>query len=126
MYYDDEPDCRGCGVRDYGFDMPDVRSTLYVSKCETPAECEEDGCECEQTKIQVRIKRIWDKECGYCGGVDWRPSWEVLEDGKVIATVPSESAADAVVEAEYPSAESDYDPAWESERGLRIAEGWGY
>jgi hypothetical protein len=119
MYYEDEPDCRGCGVRDYGFEMPDVRTTLYVA-----CGCS-DECECERTKVQTRIKRIWDKECGQCGGVDWRPSWEVLKDGVVVATVPSENAADAVIAAEFPTAESDYDPAWESERGLRIAEGWG-
>lgn len=142
MYYD-EPGCPGCGVRDYGWELPDVRSTLFHGDCRCKANCvctaedrgedladgecvcEECGCECERSKIQIRINRVWDRECSYCGGVDWRPSWVVLKDGKTIATVPSESAAHAVVEAEWPTAEPDYDPAWESERWLRQAEGWG-
>jgi len=146
-YDDDEPDCRICGVRDYGFEASDVRSTFYVEDCDCKTACvctverkedafekgepnpgcvcEELGCNCDQIKIQVKINRIWDKRCPGCDGLDWRPEWQVLKDGKVIATVPSENAADAVVEAEYPEAESDYDPDWESERGLRIAEGWG-
>ena len=143
--YDDEPGCPGCGVRDYGWEMPDVRSTLFISNCRcktacvcTDAErteldyepgeciCTENGCECDSTKIQVRINRIWDRECGHCGGADWRPEWQVLKDGKVVATVPSENAAGAVIEAEYPDAEApERDYAWESEAGLRRAEGWG-
>jgi hypothetical protein len=143
-HYDDEPGCPGCGVRDYGFDSPDVRSTLYVSNCRCKGGCvctDEDragdfepgecicvvnGCECDQTTIKVRINRIWDRECSHCGGVDWRPEWQVLKDDRVVATVPSEAAADAVVAAEYPDAEPpERDYAWESEAPLRRAEGWG-
>jgi len=143
MYYDDEPGCPGCGVQDYGWECSDVRSTLYHGVCrckggcvctdkdrgddyaDDECVCVENGCGCEQSKIQVKIDRIWDQRCGHCGGADWRPSWVVLLDGKEVARVPSEAAADAVVEAEWPGAESDYDAAWESERGLRRAEGWG-
>jgi len=141
----DDGDCPKCGVRDYGFEMSDVRSTLYISNCRckggcvcTDEErgedyaadeciCAENGCECEdQTTIKVRINRIWDQQCSYCDGVDWRPEWQVLKDDKVVATVPSERAADAVVEAEFPNAEPpERDYAWESEAGLRRAEGWG-
>jgi hypothetical protein len=142
--YDYDGDCPGCGVRDYGFEMPDVRTTLYISNCrckdgcvcqdDVPDEdfqrdlecCCVDGCECDRIKIQVKINRIWDKECGHCGGVDWRPEWLVLKDGKTVATVPSENAADAVIAAEFPQAKADEpDYAWESERWLRRAEGWG-
>ena len=136
MYYDDYDDgCPGCGVRDYGWELSDTRGTLYHGDCSCKggctceqAECpcdEGDDCSCERSKIQIQINRIWDQECDYCGGVDWRPEWLVLKDGKTVATVPSEAAAWAVVEAEFPGAESDYDPAWESERWLRRAEGWG-
>lgn len=147
MYDDDGYDgdsCRLCGRRDYGFEMDDVRSTLYMSNCECKAKCkcsdeqkaeneglclcsdEADGCQCEQIKIQVRINRIWDKQCEGCDGLDWRPEWQVLQDGKVIATVPTEAAADAVVEVMFPEAESPpRDEAWESEKWLRRAEGWG-
>lgn len=142
--YDEEPDCRGCGVRDVGFETPDIRSTLYISNCRckggcvctdeersgdyAPSECicVENGCDCDQTTIQVKINRIWDKQCSYCDGIDWRPEWQVLKDGSVVASVPSESAADAVISAEYPTAQPpERDYAWESEAGLRRAEGWG-
>jgi hypothetical protein len=142
--YDDEPDCPKCGARDYGFEMPDVRSTLYISNCRCKAECVctdeqrgddyepsdcicvENGCECEETMIQVRIKRIWDTVCSLCDGIEWRPEWQVLKDGKVVATVPSEGSADAVVGAEFPEAKlPERDLAWESEAPLRAAEGWG-
>ena len=144
--HDYDGDCPGCGVKDYGFEMPDIRSTLIISGCRCKAECvctdeerteleyepgecicEENGCECDQDiKIQVKINRVWDKTCSHCDGVDWRPEWQVLKDGKVVATVPSESAADAVVGAEYPEAEPpERDLAWESEAPLRRAEGWG-
>ena len=143
----DHDDCPGCGATDYGFEMPDVRSTLYISNCRCKAECVctdeerksydpeaeanlcicvDNGCDCDQTTIQVKINRIWDKTCSYCDGADWRPEWQVLKDGKVVATVPSETAAHAVIEAEFPDAQPpERDYAWESEAGLRRAEGWG-
>jgi hypothetical protein len=148
MYDDDGYDgdeCRKCGVRDYGFEMPDVRSTVYQQNCACKNGCkcsdedkqhnggecvchpEFDGCQCEQIRIDVRINRIWDQTCPACDGVDWRPEFQVLQDGKVIATVPTEGAADAVVEALFPDAEAPpRDDAWESERMLRRMEGWGY
>jgi len=144
----DEQDCPRCGDVDHGWNFPDIRETLYIDNCRckdgcvctaedragsgsdyAPDECicESNSCDCERTKIQVKILRIWDKTCGFCGGSDWRPQWLVLKDGGVVATVPSESAAHAVIEAEYPEAAADEpDYAWESERNLRIAEGWGY
>lgn len=149
MYDDYDGDsCRKCGVRDYGFEMPDTRSTLYISNCQCKTACvctdemreefkldpgacacskgEECCCDAEPTKIEVRINRIWDQTCEACGGVDWRPEWQVLKDDVVIATVPSEAAANAVIGTEFPDAEPEpRDDAWESERYLRIAEGWG-
>ena len=124
MYYEGEADCPRCGVEDHGFNMNDTRSTVYMTDCDGTCD-PDDGCECERVKIQTRIQRIWDQTCDYCGSTDWRASWQVLKDGKVIATVPSENAADAVIDAEFPNAEADYDAAWESEAGLRRAEGWG-
>jgi hypothetical protein len=153
VYYDDyDGGCPGCGVRDYGFDEPDVRSTLYIANCRckpacvcTESEkkdymgdaegegfgkdeciCAVNGCECDRDEIKVRINRIWDQSCAYCDGADWRPEWHIVKDGKVIATVPSEDAAHAVIAAEYPDAEAEEpDDAWESEKWLRRAEGWG-
>ena len=145
---DDDDDCPGCGRRDLGFELPDVRSTLRIPACRcktscvcTPEEkadafdkfeaepgciCEDLGCDCEDDKIEVKINRIWDQTCGHCDGADWRPEFQVLLNGKVVATVPSEEAADAVIQAEYPSAEApEPDWAWESEKWLRRAEGWG-
>lgn len=145
--YDDGDSCRSCGVRDYGFDLPDVRSTLHIQNCtcKNGCKCDEEtradlgldedecacdngqDCNCDRVKIQVRINRIWDRECEACGGVDWRPEWQVLKDDVVIATVPSEVAASAVIGTEFPDAEPEpRDEAWESERFLRMAEGWGY
>jgi hypothetical protein len=149
MYdHDDHDGCPRCGVRDYGFDMPDTRRTLYIRNCqckggcvcteETRADlgldedecaCSEDngGCNCDaDIKLQVRINRVWDQRCEACDSADWRPEWQVLQDGKVIATVLSEEAANAVMEVMFPNAEAEApDPAWESERWLRRAEGWG-
>jgi hypothetical protein len=146
--YDDGDSCRACGRRDYGFEMNDVRTTLYISNCQCKTKCvctdemraefkldagdcaccngDDCCCDAEETEIQVRINRIWDKRCESCEGVDWRPEWQVIKDGVVVATVPSEAAADAVIEAEYPNAEAPpRDEAWESEKWLRRAEGWG-
>jgi len=109
-------DCPKCDAVDYGFELPDTRATYYI-----PCDCGEDDCEecCELEVVEVRIERIWDKECPYCHGVDWRPQWQVVKDGKVIATTPSENAAHAVIKAEWPNAEPYRDEAWESERFLR-------
>jgi hypothetical protein len=138
----DGDSCRSCGRRDYGFEMPDTRTTLYQSNCACKSKCVctdemradlgldegvcacDGDCNCESIKVEIRINRIWDQACEACGGVDWRPEWQVLQDGKVIATTRSEAAADAVVGAEFPEAESFRDEAWESERMLRRMEGW--
>lgn len=111
--------CR-CQTPDLGFELPDVRATYLV-----PCSCGADECEevCESSTVEIRIVRIWDKECPGCHGVDWRPEWHVMKDGNRVAVVPSESAAHAVVEAEWPDAESWRDDAWESERHLRMMGG---
>jgi len=96
-----------CEADDLGFEMPDTRATYWSG----------------DKKIVIVIRRIWDRSCE-CGERTWRPEWLVKEDGRIVATVPSEAAAEAVVEAEY-EVESDYDADWESEKWLRQAEGWG-
>jgi len=145
MYHDDYDDCPGCGRRDYGWDMPDVRSTLYISRCRckqgcvcTDAEreelgyepgeciCQENGCECDRSTVKVTIRRVWDQECGHCDGVDYRCVWDVSLDGTVVKSADSEEDADAYVSRTFPTAEApERDEAWESERWLRRAEGWG-
>lgn len=65
--------------------------------------------------------------CAECDGWYWiyRTVWNVIEDGEVIATVPTLAAAEAVVKVEAPKARYQRDHAWESERFLRQMEGWG-
>jgi hypothetical protein len=148
MYHDDDydyDDCPGCGRRDYGWEMPDVRSTLYISHCRckpacvcTDEErkdydsefqgciCQDNGCECDRSEVKVTIRRIFDRECNYCGGWDYRCVWDVSLDGTVVKTTESEADADAYVSRTFPTAEApERDYAWESEAWLRRAEGWG-
>lgn len=148
--YDDDPDygdyspgdCPKCDAVDYGFELPDERTTYRIPKCgckERGCQCTDemreehgvegcicaDECQCESLTASVRINRIWDKRCSYCGQTDWRPEWQVVVDRKVVATTPTEDSAEAVLHSLYPDAEEDHDPAWESEKWLRRAEGWG-
>jgi hypothetical protein len=142
MTYDD---CPECGRVDHGWQMPDVRSTLTIDGCRCrpecacdPAEkldlgfdpdecmCETNGCECDHNTIKIRVRRIFDRECTTCLGVDYRCVFDVLLDGQQVKTCGSESEADAFVARVFPTAAPpEPDWAWISERGLRIAEGWG-
>lgn len=141
MSYDD---CPGCGVTDYGWEMPDVRSTLTINGCRCKPECvctsedrgedyaegecicEENGCDCDHSEVKVRVRRVFDRECGYCGGADYRCVFDVLLDGQTVRECKDEHEADAYIARVFPSAEApEPDYAWESERWLRRAEGWG-
>lgn len=126
MSYEDEQDCPGCGQYDHGFDMSDVRSNLNISTCEGSEECEENGCECEGITIKVTIKRIYDVDCNFCDGIDYRCVFDLSVDGAVIKRFASKDLADSYVSKVFPTAEApERDYAWESEAGLRRAEGWG-
>lgn len=142
-----ENDCPGCGQEDHGWNMPDVRSTLHINNCTcaTACQCDEkemqelgyepdecmcevNGCDCADREITIKvvIRRIFDRTCEYCDGSDYRCVYDVKLDSQVVKTVNSEDEADAYIAKVFPTAkppERDY--AWESERGLRIAEGWG-
>jgi len=126
MYYEDGSDCPGCGRYDHGFDMSDVRTSLLIPTCEGSKECEEEGCECESIAVKVTVKRIFDRECEYCGGADYRCVFDLSLDGSHVKRFSSESDADAYAAKVFPTAEApERDYAWESEAGLRRAEGWG-
>jgi hypothetical protein len=147
VYNYDYEDCPGCGRRDYGWEMPDVRATLTINNCRckdgcvctdeertefSPDEpfdgciCEENGCECDHVTIKVVIRRIFDQECAHCGGPDYRCVWDVQLDGTVVKTFDAEEKADAYIGKVFPTAEApERDYAWESEAWLRRAEGWG-
>lgn len=120
---------------DYGYDLPDTRISYKETKeCECIAldpYC--DGCEdCDFTgytvnsTIKVCIERTYvDCECGY--GLDYTCRFRVKKDNKdQNVWFSSEAKAERWIQIEFPEAklpEPDY--AWESERMLRIAEGWG-
>ena len=125
--YDDEPSCPECGQYDHGFNMSDVRTTLKISTCTEGEEaCDEGYCEDEPITIKVTVRRVWDRTCSTCGGGDYRCVYDLTLDGAKLKTFNSESDADSYAEKVFPSAKPpERDLAWESERGLRIAEGWG-
>ena len=124
--YDDRyDDCRTCGVRDYGWEMSDVRTSLSIPSC--TEDCEEGDCDCDSIPVKVTIRRVWDQDCTSCGSVTYRCVYDLTLDGALVKTFDSEHEADDYAALVFPSAkapEPDYD--WESERGLRQAEGWGY
>ena len=128
MYHEEEEGCRDCGsgATDYGYEMSDVRSTLIISNCvEGDEACENGDCDCE-VKIKVTIRRYISGECESCGDYIHSCAYDLSLDGAKIKTFDSETKANAYAEKVFPTAkppERDY--AWESERGLRIAEGWG-
>jgi hypothetical protein len=143
MSYDD---CPGCGREDLGWNMSDVRQTLHISDCRCVPSCvcsaeekldfgdadfddcicEENGCDCGQITIKVKVRRVFDRECEVCMGADYRCVYDVLLDGKTVKTCSDESEADSFVAKVFPTAKHpDPDWAWISERPLRIAEGWG-
>ena len=117
--HDYDNDCHGCGRYDHGFEMPDVRSTLYIG--EEPDDDDDRPC------LKVTIRREWDRTCPECGGGDYRCLFDLTLDGVRVRTFKSDHEADRYIERAFPTArapEPDY--AWESERALRQAEGWGY
>lgn len=145
MYdYDDYDGCPGCGRRDYGFEMSDVRGTYYIRNCRckakcvcTPVEqkdyadesfkgciCEDNGCDCDRITIKIIIDRVFDQQCSHCGGADYRCVYNVTKDGEHVTQCGDESDAHTYIERHYPDAEvPEPDYAWESERWLRAAGG---
>jgi len=138
--------CDNCNPRfddnenqDYGFDLPNERVTFEIKVpcgCRTDVEYadSEEGCDnCEWTgfvddiKLTVRIHRVSIScECGE--GNDWKPEFRIYKDGIDEGVwFDSQAKAEAWIGIQYPEAEvPEVDPAWESERYLRRAEGWGY
>ncbi len=110
-----------CEAVDYGFDLPDVRETFRLESADVEDEEEEEE---EPVTVQVRVNRQWGAPCSDCGCETWRVSWNLVENGKVVATVPTHEAALAVIQVVYPGAKLYRDHDWESERHLRAAEGW--
>ena len=136
-------DCPECGREDLGWQMSDVRGTRVIDGCRckpncvcTPEDlgedfdeciCAENGCECDASlTVKIVIRRVFDRDCLSCGGVDYRCVYDVLLENKLVRTTETEDDAHRFVDLVFPSAEEpEPDYAWESERGLRIAEGWG-
>ena len=125
-HYEDHDHCPGCGRNDLGWEMSDVRSSLEISTCDDSESCEEGCCDCETHRVKVTIRRVWDRTCDYCDGADYRCVYDLSLDGVTLKTFASEAAADDYAAKVFPTAKApEPDYAWESERGLRIAEGWG-
>jgi hypothetical protein len=127
MYYEEEG-CRDCGsgATDYGYEMSDVRNTLVINNCvEGDEACENGDCDCKVT-IKVTIRRYISGSCESCGDYIHSCVYDLSLDGTKIKTFKSESDADAYAAKVFPTAEApERDYAWESEAGLRRAEGWG-
>lgn len=124
MYHDD---CPGCGAYDHGWDMSDVRTTLYISTCDEDNEaCQEAECDHEDHVIKVTIRRVWDQRCGYCDAADYRCVYDLTLDGARVKTFGSEAEADDYAAKVFPTAQPpERDYAWEGEAWLRRCEGWG-
>ena len=104
-------------VEDLGFQLPDVRDSFDVF--------DEHGE--IAGSITVRIVRSWDRcDCGSDESVMTGYTWNVSGPDCSI-NVPSHADVEAVIMAIWPNARRPgRDYAWESEAGLRRAEGWGY
>ncbi len=118
---------------DHGFDMPDTRETYEVhGPCPYCEGGDEDCDECYGNNevitgtITVSIERKWGQcDCESGESVMVGHTWAIKGPGCSMS-VPSDVDTYLVVRAVWPTArEPEYDAAWESERGLRIAEGWG-
>ena len=112
-------------TKDYGFEMSDVRDTYYVWD-ELTEEEKEAGEEASLVhKITVRVERQYFT-CERCEiGWDYKCKYGVYVDNTRECTLDTQFKANAYIKIAYPEArppEPDY--AWESERHLRIAEGW--
>jgi hypothetical protein len=109
---------------------PSGRSPVTQEYLEEHFPCECDECwgsrEAIIGSVSVSIERKWDScECGSGESVMTGHSWGVAGPGARVS-VPSSVNTFALVKAIWPSArEPEYDADWESERGLRRAEGWG-
>ena len=103
-------------VEDLGFRLPDVRDSFDLFD-------EDDEI---VGSITVRIVRSWGPcDCGSDESVMTGHTWNVSGPDCSI-NVPSHTDVEAVVMAIWPNARSPRrDYAWESEAGLRRAEGWG-
>lgn len=114
-------DCPKCDAIDYGFELPDVRAKYHLENCLCERDCkcskaileEHEGCACDEycscdpIVLTVQISRVWDQQCGYCGGTDWRPEWLGKKDGKTIVYAESEGQAGDALLAMFPKAVYD-------------------
>jgi hypothetical protein len=94
MRYDD---CPGCGVTDYGWEMPDERARIVWDLVGWDPETGEYE---EAVFATITIRRIWDRTCNYCDGADWRPEWELKLPGMGTYRLPSQDAAWLVLDNE--------------------------
>lgn len=105
-------------------EQSDVRHRFEIR---SPGEDPEDPYDYEVTaRVVIRVNWSFDPcpRCGAFGQIP-NPNWVVSGPGKTY-NAPGEHSAFAIVEDAWPEAVAEErDPDWESERQLRIAEGWG-
>ena len=118
--------------RDYGYDVPDERA-VYEIRVGCKCGGSDEGCSlCEWTgylddiRLTVRIHRV-STPCACGEGNDWKPEFHVYKDGIDEGVwFDEQGKAETWIELQYPEATvPEIDSAWESERYLRQAEGWG-
>jgi len=102
-------------VVDHGFDLPDTRDRYEIYSGD-----EFVG------QVSVSIQRKWGEcECESGESVMIGLNWVISGPGCSV-TVPDGTDRPALIKSIWPDAvEPEYDAAWESERWLRQAEGWG-
>ena len=103
-------------VVDHGFSLPDTRDQYEIY----------DNDDELVGQVSVSIQRKWGEcDCGSGESVMTGLNWVVSGPGCSV-TVPEGTDTLALVKVIWPGAsEPEYDAAWESERWLRAAEGWG-
>lgn len=142
----------GRDTYDYGYDLPDLRATYEIREVEpTGLEFERavcDSCEPKGTAdraicgdhwfgdedgrgeitgtVKVTIKRLHRPcDCG-SGHMAFYGTNTLISGPGSTLEVPPWTDTRALIRAVWPTAEEpERDEAWESERWLRRAEGWG-
>ena len=114
---------------DLGMQQSDIRHRFELREYNT-SEDDEDHDEYDyDVTAKIVIGVSWGfgpcKSCGESGQIP-EPRWYVEGPGRVWRDLPGENTCFAVIEDVWPEAVAEErDPDWESERHLRMAEGWG-